>query len=182
MKSIIETEYDCKAAVYSFADSLRYFCGDLFGEQFTADSKDRTTKGQPIRDLETPLFVEPIDSPTSPRQVLIKIGESMRHRFGRDIFCEALGHRIEESDANYVIIDDLRKENELNWLRYRYKNLVVVGLAREEVPSSYDPDGRIDFLDFPLVDNIETLVYCDQPLENVHNYETINSILRTYNG
>lgn len=183
MKKIIETEYDSKAAVFSFADSLRFLAQDLFGEEFVTLSRDRDAKDKPLVELETPLFKIPIDSPTSPRGVLIKVGESLRHRFGKDIFCEALGHTISMSDANYVIIDDLRKENELNWLRYNYKDdLIVIGLNREELPNSYDPDGKADFLDFPLVENIETLAYCDDPYSNVHNYETINSVLRTYNG
>lgn len=187
MKTVIESEYSCKAAVFSFADSLRYFACDVFGQEYIAASKDRSLKDGPMIDLFIKLFGISIDSNTSPRQVLVRVGESMRARFGRDIFCTALGNTIEASDADYAIIDDLRKENELNWLRYTYEkrdnhSLTVLALNREEVPNSYDPGGMADFLDFPLVDKIETLAYCDDPYNNKHNYETINSILRTYHG
>ena len=187
MKTVIESEYNCKAAVFSFADSLRYFTSDVFGQEYIAASKDRNLKDAPMVDLFIKFFGIKIDSDISPRQVLVKLGESMRARFGKDIFCTALGNTIEASDADYAIIDDLRKENELNWLRYTYgqrdnHSLMVLALNREDVPNSYDFGDVADFLDFPLVDKIETLASCENPYYNKHNYETINSILVTYHG
>lgn len=183
MKQILEDEYDAKAVVYSFADSLREVTADIIGERYVELSRDRDEKNECISE---PLFVEllgcyVVPNATTPRDVLVKLGRAMRSRIGRDVFGWALRNRIDTSeDVNYVIIDDLRYENEVNLLRDSYKDLLVLGLERDDVAPSIEDNGTRDYLSFPLVDCVEVLAGCAEPMSNRQNYETINSILRTY--
>ena len=183
MKQILEEEYDAKAVVYSFADSLREIAGDVIGDRYVELSRSRNDKNEVISEQ---IFVELFGcyvtpNATTPRDVLVKLGRSLRSRVGRDVFGWALRNRIDGSEhVNYVIIDDLRYENELNLLRSSYKDLLVLSLERDDVGPSIEDNGTRDYLSFPLVDCVEVLAGCAEPLDNKQNYETINSILRTY--
>jgi len=118
--------------VISFADPIREHLKVMFPVLTNEHFKDRKLKVTPIESLNG----------NTPRQLMIMFGQSMRN-VNPDVWVNAMESRIKQLKTKhnpykktfeYIIIDDLRMENELAMLRRL--NSTVIHLERPETPQS----------------------------------------------
>lgn len=156
----------------SFADFLREWIRDNFGDNVEAASKSRILKDIIYQD-ELPILVSgnnlSIHTQASPRDILIAAGTMLR-TLNEDIFCIALEKKIKEIELNeysnspIILIDDLRFENERKWLKSIDYSSNLVFLDRIDVSSSLlNATSDIkDYIDFGKCDYIhQTYTYSD---------------------
>lgn len=186
LQQLLITKYNKTSKLFSFADSLRSYAGFLFGADFIAGSKDREKKDEKIDvDLSVlPLakngsqaapVVKAEDISASYRDVLLNIGPGLQKIFGKNIFCYALGEAINDCEpVDYILIDDLRRSNELLWLKNLDEKVFIVELQREDVADTKD------YLSWPLTDTSEVIQKCDNPLNDIINLNTLDSIMKSY--
>ena len=113
----------------AFADALREVCSIAFGipiQNFVADElKDVPHDSLPNR--------------MTPRDALILVGtELFRKQVASDIWVRAAVARIQRSTADFVIVTDVRFENELRALKDNFDTRTFL-VVRDSV--SVDPDG-----------------------------------------
>ena len=92
--------------IFAFAGPLKQACGTLFN--FTDDQ------------LYHPVIKEEIDSrwKKSPRQILQWLGtDVLRTYIDKDFFILNMAQRIKNSNAEYIIISDVRFDNEAEFIR-----------------------------------------------------------------
>lgn len=121
--------------VISFADPIREHLKVMFPILTNEHFKDRALKVTPIEALNG----------NTPRQLMIMFGQSMRS-VNPDVWVDAMEARIKQLKTKhnpykkafeYIVIDDLRMENELSMVRRLYGT--VIHLERPEAPkSNYD--------------------------------------------
>lgn len=114
---------------FSLADYLRDWVSVAIDPRIAQWSRDRLLKDRPLAELAlagrladgyaSREYVVPLDTRMTPRDVLIASGTFLRS-IDEDVFCKALGARIraiENKDDAVVVIDDLRFDNEVKWLK-----------------------------------------------------------------
>lgn len=108
----------------SFADYLREVIKEWYGEDIAILSTLRDKKDVPLKYLNIKYTKNnhfSLDTNITPRQLLINTGTYLRS-LNEDIFCIALEEKINEialtkGNSSVVVIDDLRFDNELKWLK-----------------------------------------------------------------
>lgn len=128
--------------VLSFANFLREWNEEIFGPYLVQASLNHKTKDSSykffsfktrsaLEDNKTLFFEVPTD--LTPRDILIKTGTFLRE-INPDIFCIALQKEIEEiykqDSSSIILIDDLRFDNELVWLKNLPYNTALVYVGR----------------------------------------------------
>jgi hypothetical protein len=120
---------------FSLADYLREWVSVAIDPRVSHWSKDRILKDKPLSELALPGrlvdgfafrdFTVQLNPDMTPRDVLIAAGTFLRS-FDEDVFCKALGAKIQSIEDKHnavVVIDDLRFDNELCWLkRFEYQS------------------------------------------------------------
>lgn len=92
--------------IFSFAQPLKESCRTLFG--FTEDQ---------LYDPKIKEMVEPSWG-KSPRQILQWLGtDILRNKIGEDFFLKLMKKRIESSSKKYIIIPDVRFDNEALFIK-----------------------------------------------------------------
>ena len=100
-----EREEDKIVETFAFASPIKEACKILFN----------LTESQ----LHNHDFKEKIDERwgISPRQMFQLVGETMRNKVSKDFFLMSMKQRIENSKADYIIITDVRFNNEAELVR-----------------------------------------------------------------
>lgn len=126
------TNKDHNVAIKSFAENIKAMAWNLLDYETVYRKKD-----EPCEKLYG----------KTPRDLLIVLGETLKEKIDQRIFADALIRDIEESDADIVIIDDLRFPVELHCLREEYGLYLCVVYLEGPVDSpNQDPstEGLID--------------------------------------
>lgn len=95
----------------------------------------------------------------SPRQILQKLGTSIRNEFGPNIFIKIMKSRIESPSRNSItIISDVRYQNEAEFI-LSYPDAILISITRNinpcETPhSSHDSEDGICFPDLKCPERI----------------------------
>lgn len=114
---------------YSIADPLKDLCKDAFGL-----SEEQVRGSQAMKEAKDPRWG------FSPRDVMVRLGHSIRGGFGEDIFVKACLNRILlQGDQSFAVIDDVRYANEAE-LVSRTPGGRVVLLRCPDAASMVDPD------------------------------------------
>ena len=155
----------------SFADFLRDWVRNNFGEKITALSKTRILKDSSYDDI-IPIITDgnsfDLYTNLSPRELLINAGTFLR-KINEDIFCIALEHEIkniylENPDNPLILIDDLRFENERKWFKsIEYPTSLIMIDRIDYIPSLEDAEAN-DFIDYEYTDIIHTTYTYMDPL------------------
>lgn len=126
------TDKNHNVAIKSFAENIKAMAWNLLDYETVYRKKD-----EPCEKLYG----------KTPRDLLIVLGEALKEKIGKRIFADALIRDIEETDADIIIIDDLRFPVELHRLREEYgPDLVVVYLEGPTDSPNQDPstEGLLD--------------------------------------
>lgn len=126
------TNKDHNVTIKSFAENIKSMAWDLLDYETVYRKKD-----EPCEKLYG----------KTPRDLLIVLGEALKEKIDQRIFADALIRDIAESDADTIIIDDLRFPVELLRLREEYgPDLCVVYLEGPVDSPNQDPttEGLID--------------------------------------
>ena len=124
------TKNDGAAVVLSFVEILKAAASDLIGYKAAYDEKDKPLEklnGKTVRDL------------------LIFMGEGIKKEFGQDFFVKnTIVNDIEDSTYDLYIIDDLRFPVELDTLRDKYGDDLIVIYVHSPAAQKCDCEGLIN--------------------------------------
>jgi dephospho-CoA kinase len=83
----------------------------------------------------------------TPRQLLQELGSSMRKHLGDDVFVESLKRKIIDSSADYIVITDVRYENECSLIKQSGGIVIMIkrpGLVSTDTHESENQELEVD--------------------------------------
>lgn len=151
--------------IYSFATPIKDCCNDIFKTKYKFKTKftdfynDRKLKNDLIKDhYKIKEFIE-LDYLTF-REFLNNLSTRLAITYGQNIWAEKALTYIEKSDAELILIDDFRREVEINYLinnldKKNY-NIITVYLDKDSVKNQVktDYEGLLEDYKFSIVFNI----------------------------
>ena len=167
--------------ILSFAEYLREVIGEWYGEDIAILSTMRDKKDVPLKYLNISytenLFS--IDTNLTPRQLLINTGTYMRS-LNEDIFCIELKNRIDkivlEKKDSLIVIDDLRFDNELKWLKsLETKNWAI---TLERIDKELGTENIEDYITYDKSDLCFHMYTYDSPFTNGMCIEDIKFLVQ----
>lgn len=124
------TKNDGVATVLSFVDILKVAANDLIGYDAVYNNKDKP--------------LDKLNGKTA-RDLLIFLGEGIKKEFNQSFFVRNLiENELEDTTADLCIIDDLRFPVELETLRDKYGDDLIVIYVHSPTAKVCDCEGLID--------------------------------------
>ena len=82
-----------------------------------------------------PTIFEPYEQKVVMRNLLCEYSDLLQNHFGKDVWAKCIGNFIECVNSDYIIIDDLRRPIELNYLidKFGKENVITIYLTKEDV-------------------------------------------------
>lgn len=169
----------------SFADFLRDWIRETFGNEICNLSTDRDMKDKPLTipvTLGAGDTIVNVDTNNTPRDLLISAGTFLRS-INEDIFCAAIENKINQidpKDNSLILIDDIRFKNELKWLKEIDYTTTLIVIDRIDVPAGQEIIK--DFLDYEEAEYIyQTYSYRD-PYTATECRNGVITMLKTITG
>lgn len=158
----------------SFADYLREWVSVAIDPMVVHWSKDRVLKDKRLGEIGLPGsffervanrgYLVPLSTDMTPRDILIAAGTFLRS-IDEDIFCKALHARVESipvKDNTIVIIDDLRFDNEVSWIKAMPYPSLIIHMDRPDIDL---PSRDIhDYVSYEYCDLMYQPLTCATPL------------------
>ncbi len=125
--------------IFSFAKRIKDMCVAFTGldpRHFYGTEKDKEEAIPASRIVFSDLLrisQHQYVSGTTGRQLMQMIADATRAQFGDDIFTQLLACDIFNSQCKVAIIDDLRFENELSFIRKSFDNVIAIKVVRRSI-------------------------------------------------
>jgi hypothetical protein len=111
IKDFIEKDLNKEVRLYSLAKRLKEDCDAFL-----------------IKNLEISAFTQETLEKTCVRPFLVGYGDSMKLKFGKDIWCKKLEGQIVEdisSDSIFPVVTDVRFDYEVDWIRNKFGGAII---------------------------------------------------------
>lgn len=172
----------CSVYHLSFADFLRDWLLENFGEDFVSSTKDRSKKDIPINNtIHFTVKNQDIYTECSPRDIMISAGNFL-NSINPNLFCEVLNDKLKKIDSlnnenDLVVIDDLRFRNEGLWFSELPYQSTLVMIHRLDLPPSNELIH--DFLDYEDAEIVYSTFFYKDPENSIECREGIKNLLET---